>query len=141
MAAVEIVESLWIAPPREARLRLVEVGEQARNAPTLSQRRAARARMTRLRRRSLAGLALVLSLGVLAMPGRSFGGVTDTGLPTDLATCGTLAPGSVYVVQPGDTLHSIARQVNPLDVVRAAKVLAGELGSTVVVAGEHVLIP
>ncbi len=141
MAAVEIVESLWIAPPRESPLRLVEAREHGRNVPTLSQRRAARARLILLRRRLLAGLALVISLGILAMPGRSFGGVTDTGLPTDLASGSTLAPGSVYVVHSGDTLYTIARQINPLDVTRAAKVLAAELGSSVVVAGEHVLIP
>ena len=46
-----------------------------------------------------------------------------------------------YVVQPGDTINSIAHDVNPTDPKEARSLLVGELGSTVVVPGEHVLIP
>lgn len=141
MAAVEIEESQWVLETPRASLRLVESPVGARATRTLSQRRQVRVRMLRRRRRTLAGIALALSIGVLAMPGRSFGGVTDTGLPTDLATSSVLAPGTTYVVQPGDTLGSIAQRINPLDEARARTALVAEVGSTVVVAGEHVLIP
>ena len=141
MAAVEIVETEWVLEPREASLRLVEGRHQVRVPRTLSQRRQARAQMMRRRRRTLAAIALALSLGILAMPGQSFGGVTDTGLPTDLATSSVLAPGTTYVVQPGDTIASIAQKVNPLDEARARAALVAAVGSAVVVAGEHVLIP
>ncbi|HUY43779.1 MAG TPA: LysM peptidoglycan-binding domain-containing protein [Acidimicrobiales bacterium] len=141
MAAVEIEETEWVLEPREASLLLVGERDQVRVVRTLSQRRRARARMIRRRRRTFAGIALALSIGVLALPGTSFGGVTDTGLPTDLATSGLLAPGTTYVVQPGDTLSSIAQQINPLDAARARAALVAEVGSSVVVAGEHVLIP
>jgi hypothetical protein len=46
-----------------------------------------------------------------------------------------------YVVQSGDTINSIARDVNPIDPAQARSLLVHELGSTVVVPGEHVLIP
>jgi len=141
MAAVEIEETEWVLEPRGVSLRLVGAPEQVHVVRTLSQRRQARAKMMRRRRRTLAGIALALSIGVLALPGTSFGGVTDTGLPTDLATSGVLAPGTAYVVQPGDTLSSIAQLINPLDVAQARAALVAEVGSSVVVAGEHVLIP
>jgi predicted Zn-dependent protease len=47
----------------------------------------------------------------------------------------------VYVVQPGDTVTSIATLVNPVDPSLARHVLVRELGSSYVVPGEHVLIP
>jgi len=141
MAAVEIEETEWVLEPREVPLRLVDSRDQVRVVRTLSQRRQARARMLRRRRRTLAGIALVLSLGVLAMPGTSFGGVTDTGLATDLASSSVLASGMTYVVQPGDTVSSMAHMINPLDPARARAALVAEVGSSVVVAGEHVLIP
>ena len=53
----------------------------------------------------------------------------------------TLASGMVYVVQPGDTVISIAREMNPTNPSLARSLLVHELGSTVVVPGEHVLIP
>jgi hypothetical protein len=46
-----------------------------------------------------------------------------------------------YVVQPGDTVSSIARLMNPTDPAEARALLVHELGSSVVVPGEHVLIP
>lgn len=141
MAAVEIVETEWdlnlAAPP----LRLVRVVSEPARGRSLRQRRAARARMLRRRRRTLAGIALVLALGVLAMPGTSFGGVTSTGLPTDLATSAVLAPGTSYVVQVGDTVETIAARINPLNPTLARVALVRELDSNVVVVGEHVLIP
>lgn len=108
---------------------------------TLAQRRASRARMMQRRRRVLVALALVVGLVILAQPGHAFGGVTGTGLPTDLANSSVLASGMLYVVQPGDTIDTIARLANPVDPSLARAALAHELGSSVVVAGEHVLVP
>jgi hypothetical protein len=47
----------------------------------------------------------------------------------------------VYVVQPGDSLNSISRMMDPADPSRARESLVRELDSSVVVSGEHVLIP
>jgi hypothetical protein len=47
----------------------------------------------------------------------------------------------VYVVHGGDTVNSIARLMNPVDPSIARRDLVRELGSSVVVPGEHVLIP
>jgi hypothetical protein len=47
----------------------------------------------------------------------------------------------VYVVQPGDTLRSIAARVNAGAVARITAELATETGSSSVVPGEHVRIP
>jgi hypothetical protein len=71
----------------------------------------------------------------------AFGGIASSGLSSDLAQNATLAAGMVYVVQPGDTLNSIARMMDPADAPRARDSLVRELDSSVVVSGEHVLIP
>ena len=112
-----------------------------RTGRSLTQRRAARARMMRRRRRTLVALALVIGLVILALPGHAFGGVTGTGLPTDLADSSVVASGMQYVVQPGDTVQSIAQLVNPVAPLIARTAIVRELGSSVVVPGEHVLIP
>jgi LysM repeat protein len=78
---------------------------------------------------------------LLAMPLRALGAVTVAGQPTPAGTPAGLAPGSVYVVQPGDTLRSIASQVNPSELGVIEHKLATSIGSTHVVAGEHVTIP
>ncbi|HVB71848.1 MAG TPA: hypothetical protein VND83_10180 [Acidimicrobiales bacterium] len=144
MAAVEILESdslrEWTEPPR---LYLVETTPSAprRVGPPLAARRAARARMLQRRRRTIAALALVGAVTFLAWPGTALGGVTGAGLPTDLAGSSTLASGEVYVVQPGDSVTSIATLMNPLSPHVARAALVHELGTAVVVPGEHVLIP
>ena len=72
-----------------------------------------RARTLARRRRTL-GLGVVLvAVTLLAMPLRALGAVTVAGQPTPAGVPAGLAPGSVYVVQPGDTLRSIALRVNP----------------------------
>ena len=109
--------------------------------PSLALRRERRARRLARRRRSFAGAVLVLATIVLAWPGHAFGGTTASGLSTDLATSSVLAAGMDYVVQPGDSVNSIAALVNPLDPAAARVLLVRELRSDVVVAGEHVLIP
>ena len=64
----------------------------------------------------------------------------------DVACGGTLAqdppaPGQVYIVKPGDSLASIARQADPSHAATLASSLARVVGSSVVVPGEHVQIP
>ena|ERR1019366_2802874 len=114
---------------------------QYRRGPLVANRRAARARMKARRRRSALAALLVASLVLLAWPGHAFGGTNGVGLSTDLATGTTLSSGMVYVVQPGDTVASIARMLNPVNPSLAVHALVDELYSTAVIAGEHVLIP
>lgn len=114
---------------------------QYRRGPLVANRRAARVRMKARRRRSALAALLVASLVLLAWPGHAFGGTNGVGLSTDLATGTTLSSGMVYVVQPGDTVTSIARMLNPVNPSLAVQALIDELRSTVVIAGEHVLIP
>lgn len=78
---------------------------------------------------------------LLAWPAHAFGGETSLGQPSDLATSSQLTAGSIYVVSPHDTVSSIARRIDPADPRVAVRALTRELGSTYVVAGEHVLIP
>ncbi len=142
MAAVEILQSpVSVAPA----LRVVSpptTGAAPRFDGVGVHERLARRRRARARRRALAlGALVVLSLMVLAVPGHSFGATSPTGLSSDLAGSSVLAAGELYVVQPGDTLAGIARAMNPVDPVEARALLVSELHSTVVVAGEHVLIP
>jgi hypothetical protein len=82
-------------------------------------------------------LALVLVVAVLlvllVLPIRAFGGkALAASVPT---------AGQTYIVKGGDTLASIARQVDPSDAGAMAQRLAHEVGSSVVVPGEHLLIP
>ena len=112
-----------------------------RSGIPVASRRLARARRRRQRARTLLGVAIGLGLVILSWPGHAFGGTTGAGLPTDLATGTSLASGMVYVVQAGDSVESIARLVNPIDPALARRALVTELRSSVVVPGEHVLIP
>lgn len=142
MAAVEMVQfdEVREAPVALRIISSADVGTYPRTVP-LSVRRAARARMLHRRRRTLAALVLVGCMVILAWPGHAFGGTTGAGLSTDLANSSVLASGMVYVVQPGDTVASIAELMNPVDPAVARSVLVHELRSSVVVAGEHIVIP
>ena len=142
MAAVEILQSPVSETPtlRLVAPRAVVVPGRPHGAGV--HERLARRRRVRARRRGLAlGALVVLSLVVLAVPGHSFGATSPTGLSSDLAGSSVLAAGELYVVQPGDTLTAIARSMNPVDPAEARALLVAELRSTVVVAGEHILIP
>jgi hypothetical protein len=141
MAAIEAVEFEEFESDERPYLRLVTTPQVFRTGPSLANRRAARARMMKRRRRTFLALALMLGLVILAWPGHAFGGETGAGLPTDLASSSVLASGMNYVVQPGDTINSIARLMNPVDPRVARTALVRELDSSVVVPGEHVLIP
>ena len=145
MAAVEVLENPGVGEfATGPHLRLVAsapVPPPLRQGPSLHQRRAQRARLVQRRRRALATLVVVSAFTILALPGHTFGATTGSGLSTDLANSSVLASGMDYVVQPGDTLGSIANDVNPVNPSLARSLLAHELGSSVVVPGEHVLIP
>ena len=53
-----------------------------------------------------------------------------------------LPDGSLYVVQPGDTLASIAHRINPAgDQAALVRALRTTVGSPVVVPGEHIVLP
>ena len=129
-------------PPSRPALRLVgESSPTWRTDAGWASRRARRAQWRARRRTVVGAVALVAGLAVLGWPGHALGGVTGSGLPTDLATGSSLASGMVYVVQPGDTVGSIARAINPVDPGAARVALVRELRSNVVVPGEHVLVP
>ncbi len=89
------------------------------------------------RRRVVVGVALgvlvAALLVLLALPIRSFGGST-------LAQAAP-AQGQDYIVKSGDTLASIAAQADPAAAAAMTGQLAHEVGSTAVVAGEHIYIP
>ena len=86
------------------------------------------------RRRLLFVAAAAVLFVLLMLPLRALGAgptIADSG-PT---------VGQVYVVHSGDTLHSIAARVDSADVAGMMQRLAKEAGSSVVVPGEHLLIP
>ena len=81
---------------------------------------------------ALAAFVLLL-LVLLALPVRQLGGSTLAQDPP--------APGQEYVVKPGDSLASIAERADPAHASALASSMARVVGSTVVVPGEHILIP
>ena len=81
---------------------------------------------------AVATTVLVL-LVLLALPLRQLGGST---LAQDPA-----APGQEYIVKSGDSLASIAQSADPAHASSLASQLAREVGSTVIVPGEHIRIP
>ena len=85
------------------------------------------------RRRVVLGATVLGLLVLLALPIRALGG----------STLAQAAPsqGQVYVVKAGDTLASIAAQAAPTRADALTQQLAREVGSSVVVPGEHVFIP
>jgi hypothetical protein len=84
------------------------------------------------RRRVILGVVVVL-LVLLMLPITALGGRTIAGSAP--------AAGQEYVVRSGDTLASIAERVGGGNVAGLERQLADEAGSTVVVPGEHLLIP
>jgi hypothetical protein len=85
------------------------------------------------RRRMVVGAVTAVLLVLLALPVRSLGGST-------LAEAAP-AQGQDYIVKAGDTLASIATRADPSHAVALTGRLAREVGSNVVVPGEHVFIP
>ncbi len=94
------------------------------------------------RRRRAAGAAVTLvAIVLLALPIRALGAVTVAGQDTPGGVPAGLAPGSTIVVQPGETIRSVAVDVNANDAAKIARALAAEVGSSTLVPGEHVVIP
>lgn len=108
-----------------------------RTGPDVSQRRRARASARVRRRRVLMGLVVAGALALLLLPVSALGGQPVAARPAAVAT-----GGSTYVVQPGDTLWSIAaradRNGDPRALVRE---LASETGSEYVYPGERIALP
>jgi hypothetical protein len=109
-------------------LRLV----QGIETPSVGPVRPSRAVQIRRRRLLVAAVAATLLI-LLMLPIRALGGAT-------LASAGP-AQGQTYVVKSGDTLTSIARQVDPSDVSGMTARLTAAAGSSVLVPGEHIVIP
>jgi Tfp pilus assembly protein FimV len=85
------------------------------------------------RRRVVLAVVVITLLTLLALPIRAFGGST-------LAQAAP-AQGQEYIVKAGDTLSTIAAQADPGHASVLTAQLAREVGSTVLVPGEHVFIP
>jgi hypothetical protein len=85
------------------------------------------------RRRLLLGAVVLVLLVLLMLPIRAIGGKT-------IAGAGPTA-GQEYVVRSGDTVASLATRVDRNDVAGVEKKLISETGSSVLVPGEHLLIP
>lgn len=99
-----------------------------------------RARRSMLKKLAIIGF-ITLALGALTSTSHAFGGVTGTGLPSEEATSSVWASGELYVVQPGDTINSIALKFNSVHPAIAKRAIEGEIKSTVVLPGEHILVP
>jgi LysM repeat protein len=103
-------------------------------------RRARRAAVRTRRRRLFLGSAALAVSAALALPFSILGGSRPATPPPSAGVA--VAGAGVYVVQPGDTLWSIAsrfdRGGNPRPLAEA---LARETGSSTVVPGEHIEVP
>ncbi len=80
---------------------------------------------------------LAVPLGVGSAPASSLAAVhlaSNTNLPLQVGA----GQGVYYVVRPGDTLATISRRLDPADPGATAARLARHLGSSTVVAGEHI---
>jgi hypothetical protein len=112
------------------RLRVIEPNRQPRPRPARRHQRAVYRRRRVLA--ALVGLGLVLTI---ARAGTALGGLT-------LAAPERLPHVQHVVVQPGDTLWSIARRAVPgHDVRPVVDAMVRTLGTTMVVAGQTVAVP
>lgn len=96
----------------------------------------------RVRRgRAAVAVSVLAAVVLLALPIHALGAVTVAGQATPDAAPAGLAPGSTIVVQPGDSIDSVAMRINPSDAVQLERSLANEVGSNTLVPGEHIVIP
>jgi hypothetical protein len=84
----------------------------------------------------VAGLVVALALPISALGGRPVAGAAST--PSATVPGGH---GAVYVVQAGDTLHTIAVRFGHGHPAALQRQLVQEAGSPVVVPGEHLRLP
>jgi len=149
--AFELFENPWPRPvlrvvtdphDRQAREEVAPERHAWKTGVDVAQRRAERAHRRVIRRRVVVGFAVAVAIIVMALPLRALGTVTISGQQTPGGLPSGLMDGTVYVVQPGDTLAGIAHQLNPTANQKSLVAqMAKELGSSTVVAGEHVLLP
>ena len=126
------------APERAEELRFE--GQPAAVVTTMTARHDRRSVVQR--RRVVAGVAAGVLLVLLALPVQALGGVTATGKAAPGGVVAGLADGSLYVVQPGDTVASVAHELNPAGDQGALQAkIRGVVGSSVLVPGEHILLP
>ncbi len=108
----------------------------------VTERRQHRASARVRRRRLVFGLGAMVLVGLLSLPIPVLGGVTLSGKATPGGNAAGLVDGSVYVVQQGDTLSSIAQRINPGGNTAALVAqMAEQVGSPNIVAGEHLILP
>lgn len=85
----------------------------------------------------VAAALVALALPISALGGRAVHPALTTAVPVSLSG----HQGPYYVVQPGDTLSSIAARIDPSDPSQMAQRLAATTGSRTVVPGEHIHLP
>lgn len=144
MAALQNWDPTFDELVEAPRLRLVQPLETTpvfRQGVPVRERVALRRAQRQKRNRMVLLASVLIALALLMVPGSAFGGTTGSGLPGDAALSGELASGMSYTVHSGDTLTSIAEQINPNNVPGVVAQLKSELGSSVVVPGERILIP
>ena len=94
------------------------------------------------RRRLLVCLLVGMAMVLLSLPVQFLGGQTSTGQVALSGVTSGLPDGSIYIVQSGDTLSSIAHRINPMgDQAVLVRALRTTVGSSVVVPGEHIVLP
>ncbi len=112
-----------------------------RTGTEVAERRRVRA-SARVRRRRLALALLVTALVVgLALPSGILGGHGAGGAASDLPGAILGGRGVEYVVQPHDTIDSIARTVDPTDPGPLEALLVRQTGSPTLTQGEHLTLP
>ena len=94
------------------------------------------------RRRLLVCLLVGMAMVLLSLPVQFLGGQTSTGQVALSGVTSGLPDGSIYIVQSGDTLSSIAHRINPMgDQAVLVRALRTTVGSSGVVPGEHIVLP
>jgi hypothetical protein len=120
--------------PRCRPARPTRVGCRTESRPT---RRGAAVR----RRRVVLGTVAAGILVALALPWSGTGGQT-LATPGPALAGGAVVAHGTYVIQPGDTLWSIAIRLDPTgDPRRLVAQLAVQVGGDTAVPGEHVVLP
>ena len=106
-----------------------------------SERRTTRRGAAVRRRRVLLGSVAAGLLVALALPWSGTGGQT-LATPGAALAGGAVAPDATYVIQPGDTLWSLAVRLDPTGDPRPLVArLAAQVGGDTAVPGEHVILP
>lgn len=135
-----------LAAPAAPRLRLVEAPVEEpvaiRQGFDIAERRARREAAMWRRRLVLGAVVAVALLAALAVPVQALGGSTISGRSAATGVEAGLPDGSLYVVQEGDTLASIAHRMDPVgDQAALVAALRKTVGSSVVVPGERIVLP